>query len=537
MFFARVKGLLRSVSLVYVSASTMSGWLLNLLWANNFDNALAISFLPAIAGVSYLVNPKEWRWGGVLAGLCIGVLYCYPEMAAAILGGGCLFLLQRFFSEGAMVKKWLLLLLCTVSLTLIVIAPFARDLAWVIRSQFGAVVGSQEVRPGEGLFRDLLVPRYYLLAYWGLGSFWDPVVIGSDLTKKIWYYGESAFALVLSILAMGGIVEILRQRDWALVLTIIFLCIGSLTMVFYFSYSYGAYKFILFNWWGMCFAVIYGSKLLVMRLRVRWFNWEKALFLGLFVFFLFLSPKVVAFYVKMSPYSSILPFKQVEKINELISNGAVLVAVDNDITNEWAVYFLRETPIYISEYKSYMSYPNVLPYMERAKRVEFADIRYMLTDNIETSVFPQAEMMWSGGAYRLWKLANSWIVNSGIYNPNGIENWEGDRGFWLGKGDARIDFISSKNGQVMIEGQFIRGPSLPDKASREMLIFNAQGYQTSVAIIEDGRQTLSLPVSIGKNAIFLRCLDKPTLALLPNGDTRPLLLGVRGLRIVGFEAG
>jgi hypothetical protein len=151
-------------------------------------------------------------------------------------------------------------------------------------------------------------------------------------------------------------------------------------------------------------------------------------------------------------------------------------------------------------------------------------------------MFPPTEMLWSGGPYRLWKLAENWIVINDIRNPNGVEDWRGTRGFWIGTGDTEIELISSKNGRVIIEGQFIRGPSLPERSDRRMLIFSAQGYQTSVSIIENGRQTLSVPVSLGKNQIFFRALDEPTLTRLPDGDTRPLLFGVYGLRIVEFEA-
>lgn len=174
--------------------------------------------------------------------------------------------------------------------------------------------------------------------------------------------------------------------------------------------------------------------------------------------------------------------------------------------------------------------------MEKAKRIELTDIRYVLTDDTAFLMFPPTEMMWSGGPYRLWKLADKWLVISAIRNPNGVENWGGTRGFWIGKGDTEIELISSKNGQVIIEGQFIRGPSLPERSDRRMLIFSAQGYQTSVSIVENGRPTLSVPVSLGKNQIFFRALDQPTLTRLPDGDTRPLLLDVYGLKIAELEA-
>jgi hypothetical protein len=510
--------------------------LLNLLWANNYDNALALSFLPAAAGVSYLIKPEDWRWAGVLAGLGIGVLYCYPEMAAVVIGGGCLFLVQRFLSESKMSKGWLFLLLCAAGLILVGIAPFAQDFVWFIKNQVAAGTGGQGVRPGEGMFHDLLDPQYRLMAFWGLGRFGNPSVVWGGLTETIWRYGETSFAFVLSVLAVLGAVDLLRQKDWGLLLTIVLLCSGSFIMILHFAYSYGAYKFILLNWWGMCFAVVQGSMRLTARFHARWFSRKKALLFGLLAFGGFLGPKIIAFHSKVSPYSSALPFKQVEEVKDLISGGAVLVAIDNDMANEWAVYFLREVPIYLSAYRSYMAQSHVVPLMERAKRIELTDVRYALTDNTESFVFPDTKRLWAGGPYNLWKLADNWVIISDLHNPNGIENWEGKRGFWVGKGDTEIDFVSSKNGQLMIEGQFRRGPSLPERAIREMLIYTEHGYHASVTIVQDGQQLLSVPVSAGKNALFFRSLDEPTVTRLPNGDTRPLLLGIRGLRIVGFEA-
>jgi hypothetical protein len=236
----------------------------------------------------------------VLAGLGIGILYCYPEIAAVVIGGVGLFLLQRFFAENKTIKTWLLLLLCAVGLTLVGIAPFAKDLAWFIANQMAAAAGSPGVRPGEGLFRDLLVPQYRLMAFWGLGGFWGPLVGGESLAKAIWHYGESFFAFALSVLAILGIGELSRQKEWGLVATIALLCVGSLIMVFHFTYSYGAYKFILLNWWGMCFAVIQGTQLLGTRLRLRWFDWERTLLLGLLAFFFPLAQRSLLLISKCS---------------------------------------------------------------------------------------------------------------------------------------------------------------------------------------------------------------------------------------------
>jgi len=179
-----------------------------------------------------------------------------------------------------------------------------------------------------------------------------------------------------------------------------------------------------------------------------------------------------------------------------------------------------------------MAQPHVVPYMQRAKEVDFSTVRYLLTDSRRVLLFPPAISVWSGEPYTLWKLSSDdWIFLSGIQNSNGIEDWGGEQAFWLGKGDTEIRLVAARDDQAVISGDFIRGPSLPEKVNRQILIFTDQGYRSIIAIAEDGPQRLSVPVVAGQNRIVLRPLDKPSMAVLPYGEPRPLLLGVRGLRI------
>jgi hypothetical protein len=51
-----------------------------------------------------------------------------------------------------------------------------------------------------------------------------------------------------------------------------------------------------------------------------------------------------------------------------------------------------------------------------------------------------------------------------------------------------------------------------------------------LTITRDGDQSFSYPVHAGENRIYVRALDRPTVAKVRD-DTRPLLLGVEGLRV------
>ena len=57
-------------------------------------------------------------------------------------------------------------------------------------------------------------------------------------------------------------------------------------------------------------------------------------------------------------------------------------------------------------------------------------------------------------------------------------------------------------------------------------------YQcTNLSVNAMGKQAIELPVSVGDTLITLTPLDTPVVERLSNGDLRPLLLGVEGLKL------
>ena len=60
---------------------------------------------------------------------------------------------------------------------------------------------------------------------------------------------------------------------------------------------------------------------------------------------------------------------------------------------------------------------------------------------------------------------------------------------------------------------------------------NSSGYWKVIAISEYPTVTLTFPARQGLNVLCLKPLDKPTVAEQPNGDLRPLLIGVSGAEL------
>lgn len=534
MFFAVVTGLTGMLRSGYVSLAVFSGWLVNLLWANNYDNALAISFLPILAGVSGLIDPRQWRWNLGLAGLVAGVLYCYPEMAPFILGGAGLFLLPRFLTAGPLRQRWLWLLASTAGLTMVIVAPFTLALIKFIWSQFGTAMNNPTGRPGENFFGELLSVRYGLVAWWGLGQehFAADALIGLG-------WGSSRFllAVAFSILAGIGLVELFRRKAWGLGSTIILLCSGALVMIFYSVYDYGAYKFLLLSWWGLAFAVITGLDWFVTRSPMRAYRRGVQVGLvGLCCLFVYTNGlKVLAFERTISP-GSIQSFKQVEQIKAIVGNQPVIVAIDDAVANEWAVYFLRDRPVYLAAYRAYMAQPHVVAYMDRAKADNPAYARYVLADSRGLLFqLPQNQVVWSGGPYTLWALPKTgWLLLNQPENLSSMEEKDGKLLFWLGRAPVIIPVVAATSGTMVIKADFIPGPSLPNKPDRDILITTNHGYNREVNF-GPGEHYLEIPLETGLTKISLQVLNTISSAMLTQSETQPLLLGIAGPQITTFK--
>lgn len=531
LFVATAKGIQGRNRMVYAAVCIFAGWLLNMLWANNFDNALAISFLPACLGLITIAQPGKWGWAIIFGGTIAGAFYSYPEGAVFLLGGIFLFLLHRLISRKEALRAWVSTVAIAGCVALLLLLPYLPDLVQFIRNQLNAASLAPGTRPGEGLFTELLLGRPRIAAIWGLGR--DAIVVpGNGLVERGWAYGRYLLSGLFYLLTIFGLVQLIRRKDWGLVALMLGLFLGSLLMIFVARYGYGAYKLLLLDWWAISFALVTGGQWLVDRMHeVGWHRVARvSIGIACGLVLLVNGYRVYAFDAILHE-RSILPYKALEGAAQIIGNQGALVSIDNATANEWAVYFLRDTSIYLSKYRSYMAQPHVVPLMNRAASPELSEVRLALTDALGDPPVKGAEDLWTSGAYRLWALpVGPWILIAAINNPNGIENWAGTTGFWVGNRDTEIQLVSSSAGEASLEGVVTRGPSLPGAPDRHLVLATDQGTQ-ALDIAGDGVLALRFHVAKGRNWITLRALDLPTVSVMPNGDTRPLIVGVRGLSI------
>jgi hypothetical protein len=122
------------------------------------------------------------------------------------------------------------------------------------------------------------------------------------------------------------------------------------------------------------------------------------------------------------------------------------------------------------------------------------------------------------------------VVLADLVNGNWVESRRGRAFFWMGQGDTVLDVRARRRGTLRLTATFECGPSGPDTPARQVLVATDGGF-TRVLTIPPGRGSIRVPVRWGRTTVILRPLDPPVHRHLPDGDQRPLLVGVWDLRL------
>jgi hypothetical protein len=187
--------------------------------------------------------------------------------------------------------------------------------------------------------------------------------------------------------------------------------------------------------------------------------------------------------------------------------------------------------------------------------VEFEPPRYGLAPSLRYLITPQPELVFNfvrpGGfdGFEIYRLSPRTFVKlqpntlpAGapaivkIENPNGLEKADNQDFLWIGRGLTIVLLRADRAGTLRLDADFVTGPSLPGRRTRRILIESSSGLKQT-RCIGAGAGSIEIPVEPGATEVVLAALDRPTSLLQPNGDRRPLLLGVKGLRIGAFHEG
>jgi hypothetical protein len=385
----------KRVVVVATVLAVAAGWMINVIWANNFDNELALAYMPAFAGIVYLLDVQKRRWWLLLGCMVAGLLYTYPELSPFIFAGSTLIALPRFWQERKNWRAWLIGIGITLAVAAILLIPFQGVLIAFVQSQVTLTVAAG-VRPGEGLFRGLVTRKFLPAALWGLGG---EQQIDSNTVFR------DALGFLFSALGATGLVVLARRQFWGIGLATGLFALGVLYYIVFQHYSYAAYKLLSISWWFLALLLAVGTDSILSFLFKTRFT--KIIPLGMALLVLVVMTDALATDRYLGNQAlSVTQFRQVNMIKPIAGDSPVRILVDDWIANQWAVYFLRDSPTDLGIYRMYMAQSHVIPLMDRASHTDPSAIRYVLTDKgfEEEASASQWQKKWSGGPYTLWQI-------------------------------------------------------------------------------------------------------------------------------------
>ena len=230
-FFGLVYQLRRYSLIAFLLFTVVSGWVYNLIWANNYDNALALAYFPALMG---LVSVKPRTVGSLMlaALLGAGLLYSYPELAIVVLGGSILVFVNRSWLDRDGVGRTSLELGVILLVILLLTTPYFADLVSFFESQ--AAVGLKSSgRPGEGMFSGLMSLHFQPSAFWAMGgeygiTSWLP---GGKYRIEEWLPLRNLVAGLFSGLVIIGFVSLWGKEHVGMLVSLVVVLAGALFFI------------------------------------------------------------------------------------------------------------------------------------------------------------------------------------------------------------------------------------------------------------------------------------------------------------------
>lgn len=232
-----------------------SSWSLYTIKANNFDNVLLLGYLPAIAGIFYLIEADSIPEGILLGLLCAGSAYIYPEMLPFVLAAMGLWGLHKlfFFHRRGLIKPWIYSLMISTCVFFLAVFSSLKQMAQFLIQQ--ASISSNPVRPGWDV-AGFELPSNFAIAYWGFGELLN---VNENPVIRILFF---LFIGLLFCLGTYGCVYLCKKKLWGSLWVFIFLNVTLLYLVFSQKYGYGAYKISLLLWWLLVYVTMVGYLLL-----------------------------------------------------------------------------------------------------------------------------------------------------------------------------------------------------------------------------------------------------------------------------------
>lgn len=385
-FLARVVLIGRPLSQVaFVIVASISGPVLNLIWANNFDHLLALSIAPVLIALAYWLKWGSWSDALLLALFAVVEIIIYPEMAALFLLPAALLLIVRLVDEQDR-KKQTLTAVVGLATTAALLFPIWTDLYAFLVNQIDAVVhASATARPGAGHFLTFFSPLCAPSTVLGLFGPFSTCTFSFGTIAKLTVSVGCFAVLLLAIRA--------ERRQIALLATMGFVAAGAGYYLIVQHYDYGAFK-ILESAWPSAVLLAF-----IVTLHRR--SEIRIVAACIAAFLVVIAVLQISGFEAWAPVKSIAPYAIVE--SKVPRDGVVEVAIDDTYAFQWATYYLRNHRAVYS--RGELAYFPASETDKSGNAERMKEVRYLLTDKSQEKP-SQGSPLWSNGIYFLYRRTN-----------------------------------------------------------------------------------------------------------------------------------
>ncbi len=524
---ARALGLSNRYAFLVALGSGGGNWIANAIWVTNVDNLLALPALPAIATLGLQRSATGLTGKAVVVGLfSAATIYTYPEFAPVILCCGALFFVGWPFAWPSRATQAAVLI--AVVTAGVLVSPYAREFLIFFRNQLSmgtAVTG----RAAEGAFNGLIDPHRRLASLWGLGS--EDMAI----SPRMWL--QNLFAVSLSGLFLLGLSRLVRNRNWAFVITFVVLTAGFSVFAGPRAYGYGAYKFILLGWWLLVLSVVIGA-----RECGRLHPYLAGVAVLIVILTFRVSVRRAVNEVILPPKPDIAAFRELRAVAPLADGRPIALVIADPVALHWAAYFLRASTTRLVSTSGYLAAAPFQSAMVQAAPVPWRSLRLLLTDATDPGPIVEQEhwkRLWSNSQYALWDTGDvGWAVVWQIDTPY---PWvvNGSELVWVGDKATRLMTAASGPGTATIHAGLALSQALPPTIREIRFKATDDAGDRCEWTITDRGTTVSLFVHEGNNTLTLArtwplAADVP---IAPEADQRnPFLFALRKATLT-FEPG
>jgi len=361
----------------YIVGCTMSGFVLTMLRANNYDQLLAMTMLPIAAAVSFRLEWGNWKSAAVIGGINAALVISYPELAPAAVAVSALILMWRLWDERPASRA----IVITVGVALLVftigMAPVAAE-QWRFFNRVLFATLTSTVRSGENYFPGFYIPH---CTFGSFAMLYAPAVASCTYTF-MGYLAGLIGALIL--IASGAGVLLAKGRFVAVTLCAALPFLAACYFLLARKYDYGAYKLLTIGFPFVAALVLYA----IATIKAAWLKLVAIAAIAANFFIVVLRIEELDIWAPMKSVN-------VWKVPGIPPNSVVALKIKDLLAFQWATYYLRDQRI--------VPLVGHLVYMPKPRSKNTTEPpEYLVSDQKGDDCV--GELLWSSVAYKVFRI-------------------------------------------------------------------------------------------------------------------------------------